>query len=205
MPRQAQDAIGNERPLVITFDLQLADVERGLASLPRARFARSAAWFSMLVVAALVAWRWHEGRNPSIMVVVGAFLIVALFAGRDPAKRIAKKVYQALPTDARHVELTIDDQKLRLVSGAAATELDWNAVARALDSRHSILLFESRSSAQIIPKRALSREQYAALSAIVKRKVVPRREPWLTPAIARRMVTYLLLLIGIGLLYHFQP
>ena len=69
------------QPLVISFDLQLTDVERGLASLPRARFARMAAWFAMLVVAALVAWRWHEGRDPSLLAVVGVIMIAVLFAG----------------------------------------------------------------------------------------------------------------------------
>jgi hypothetical protein len=192
------------QPLVISFELQLADVERGLASLPRARFARMAAWFGMLVVAALVAWRWHEGRDPSLLAVVGVVMIAVLFAGSNPAKRIAKRVYDALPAEARHVELNVDDSGIKLVAGDTTAETPWARVSRVSDARHSLLLFESRSNAQIIPKRALSAEQYATLRALVKQHVVPRKEPWWTPEIARRIFTYALLIVGLWMLYRYR-
>jgi hypothetical protein len=191
-------------PLVVSFDLQLTDVERGLASLPRARFARMVAWFGMLVVPALVAWRWHEGRDPTLLAVVGVVMLGVLFAGRNPAKRIAKRIYDAVPPEDRHVELNVDDSGIRLVAGDASAETPWARISRVTDARHSLLLFESRSNAQIIPKRALTAEQYAALRSLVKQHVVPRKEPWLTPEISRRIVTYALLLVGMWMLYRYR-
>jgi len=49
------------------------------------------------------------------------------------------------------------------------------------------------SNAQIVPKRALTPEQYSALRALVRQHVVRRNEPWLTPQIAVRIAIYAVL------------
>jgi hypothetical protein len=180
----------DSQTITVGFDFQLSDIEQGLASLPRARWARIAGWLSILVVAALIAWRLREGRDPGYVILLGVFLMVVLFMGRDPSKRIAKRVYEGLPPEARHVELSFNQQGIVLTTGTESTETPWTQLSHVLDSRNSILLFESRSNAQIVPKRALTPEQYSALRSLVRQHVVRRNEPWLTPQIAVRIAIY---------------
>jgi YcxB-like protein len=192
-------------PIEVQFELQLSDVERGLASLPRARLARWIAWLSMPAVVGVLAWRWHEGRSPGILAVFGGILLLALFLGRDPSKRIAKRVFEALPAEARAVSMHLDIHGISLALNAESTQVDWQRVSRAVESRHSILLFSSRSSAQIIPKRALSSEQLQGLRTLIARYVVARREPWITPEIRRRFVIYAVLIVAFWLVYSHLP
>jgi len=186
-------SLADSQTITVAFDFQLSDIEQGLASLPRARWARIAGWSSILVVAALIAWRLREGRDPGYVILLGVFLMVVLFVGRDPSKRIAKRVYEGLPPEARHVELSFNQQGIVLTTGTESTETPWTRLSHVLDSRSSILLFESRSNAQIVPKRALTPEQYSALRALVRQHVVRRNEPWLTPQIALRIAIYAVL------------
>jgi hypothetical protein len=192
---------GEPSPITITFDLQLRDVEHGLAALPRARWARRAAWVSIAVVAALVAWRVREGRDPGVMLAIGAFLVVVLFIGRDPAKRVAKRVYAALPEAARHVELRFDAHGILATSGDAATETPWSRVSQVLEDQNSLLLFESSSNAQIVPRRSLTEEQSARLQELIRLHVVPHRQRWLTRQIALRLVIYLVLFAAFWFFY----
>lgn len=186
-------SLADSQTVNVAFDFQLSDIEQGLASLPRARWARIAGWSSILVVAALIAWRLREGRDPGYVILLGVFLMVVLFVGRDPSKRIAKRVYEGLPPEARHVELSFNQQGIKLTTGSESTETPWTQLSHVLDSRSSILLFESRSNAQIVPKRALTPEQYSVLHALVRRHVVRRNEPWLTPQITVRIAIYAVL------------
>ena len=192
------------QPVVVAFDLQLVDVERGLSSLSRARFARLFAWLSMLVVAALVAWRWREGHNPTVLAIVGVVLVAILFLSRDPAKRVARRVFDALPPEVRHVELTLSNAGVSLQAGETRTDTAWSSIVKVVDARHSFLLFESRTHAQIIPKRALISEQYAILKSLVEAHVVPQSEPWWTPEVLRRAVLYALLLTGLWMFYRLR-
>lgn len=194
----------SQHSLVVTFDLQQADIEHGLAALPRARAARVMAWVSMVAVVALVAWRVREGRDPAVMVVVGLFLLGVLFLGRNPSRRIAKRIFEALPAESRHVEMAFDETGVVVGTGGETTPTPWTRFIRTLDAKKSVLLFESRSNAQIIPKRALSAEQYAELTRLVRAHVVTQREPWLTPELTRRLFIYALLLAAILFYYHFQ-
>lgn len=195
---------GDANTIEIAFDLQLNDVEQGLAALPRARWARVAAWVSIVVVAALVAWRVHEGRNAGVIIAIGAFLVVALYIGRDPAKRVAKRVFDGLPEAARHVELRFDQQGIQTTSADQGTETPWSRVSRVLEARNTFLLFESRSNAQIVPKRVLTEEQCATLRDLVARYVVPRNEPWLTPQIAVRFAIYAILFVAFWFFYKYR-
>ena len=188
-----ENSPADSQTITVAFDFQLSDIEQGLASLPRARWARFAGWASILIVAALIAWRLREGRDPGYVILLGVFLVVVLFVGRDPSKRIAKRVYDGLTPETRHVELSFSQRGIELASGTVSTETPWSQLSHVLDSRSSILLFESRSNAQIIPKRALTQEQYVALRALVRQHVVRRREPWLTPPIALRIAIYVVL------------
>jgi len=189
-------------PIIVTFDLQLLDVQQGLGALPRARWAKVAAWIGILTVGALVAWRVHEGRDPGVMVAVGVFLVAALFIGRDPAKRIAKRVYANLPEVERHVELKFDQEGIQTNTGAQATLTPWSRVMQVVEARHTFVLFESRSNAQLVPKRAMTNEQCAELRELIRQRVVPRKDPWLTRQVAVRLVIYALLFVALWLFFR---
>lgn len=188
----------------VGFELQLADVEQGLAMLPRARLSKFFGWFGVLGIVAIIGWRWHEGRDQVLLAIVGILVISTFVLGRDPTKRIAKRVYDALPIDARQVTLSIDDEGIHLASGATNTRVNWAEVARVLDARTSFLIFASRTNAQIVPKRALTAEQVIDLRNLVARHVVPRREPWLSTAILRRVLIYALLFAAMSALFYYR-
>lgn len=187
----------------LEFELQLADVEQGLQALPRARLSRLFSWLSVVAVVAIVAWRWHEGRDPGVLVIVAIFLIGILVVGRDPAKRVAKRVFDALPTEARTLKLRIDDAGIHLGTGDTPSQLSWAQVTRVLDARRSFLVFASRTEAQIIPKRSLTLEQIGVIRALVARHVTPQREPWLSPELVRRTLVYGLILAALWFAYHY--
>src|ERR1039457_3708306 len=93
------------RVVEVKCELQLADVEQGLALLPRARLSKICGWFGVVAVMAIIGWRWHEGRAPSLLAIVGVLLIATFILGRDPTKRIAKRIFDSLPADALQVSL----------------------------------------------------------------------------------------------------
>jgi hypothetical protein len=188
----------------VNFELQLVDVEQGLAVLPRARLSKMFGWFGVFAVLAIIAWRWHEGRDPSLLAVVGVLLIAMFVFGRDPTKRIARRVYDALPNEARQVALRCNDQGIQLQSSDSSTLLPWTDVTRVLEARTSFLIFASRTSAQIVPKRALTAEHVTTLRHLVARYVVPRREPWLTDAVFRRILIYALLFAAVWAIYKYR-
>jgi len=187
----------------VKFELQLADVEQGLAQLPRARLSKFFGWFGVVAVVAIIGWRWHEGRDPSLLAIVGELLIATFVLGRDPTKRIAKRIFDALPADALQVSLQCDEAGVQLMSSDSTTHVAWNEVVRVLDTRASFLIFTSRTNAQIVPKRALQAHQVSALRQLVARHVVPQREPWLTPAIQRRLVVYAALFAAVWAIYYY--
>jgi len=188
----------------IKFELQLVDVEQGLAQLPRARLSKVFGWFGVVAVVAIIAWRWHEGRDPSLLAIVGVLLVATFFLRRDPTKRIAKRIFEALPADALQVSLQCDETGIQLTSSDSSTHVAWNEVVRVLDTRASFLIFTSRTNAQIVPKRALQTDQVNALRQLVARHVVPQREPWLTPAIQRRLLVYAALFAAVWVIYYYN-
>ena len=188
----------------VNFELQLTDVEQGLATLPRARLSKMVSWFGVVAVVAIIGWRWHEGRDPKLLGIIGALLIAALVWGRDPTKRIARRIYDALPEQDRQVVLRCDDEGIHLQSGESSTLVNWSEVARVLEARNSFLIFASRTSAQIVPKRVLTTEQVSTLRRLIQRHVVPRREPWLTDAIFKRVLIYGFLFAAIWAFYKYR-
>jgi hypothetical protein len=188
----------------VKFELQLADVEQGLALLPRARLSKIFGWFGVIAVILIIGWRWHEGRDPSLLAIVGVFLIAIFVLGRDPTKRIARRIFEALPPDALQVSLQCDEAGVQLMSNDSSTSVAWNEVVRVLDTRASFLIFTSRTNAQIVPKRALQTDQVNDLRQLFGRHVVPQHEPWLTPAIVRRLIVYAALFAAVWAIYYYK-
>jgi hypothetical protein len=187
----------------IDFELQLSDVQRGLSALPRARFSKWVGWVGVIAVISIIAWRWHEGRDARTLAFVGVLLISFFVLGRDPTKRIAKRIFEALPVDARKVHMRFDESGIQVDSGEAQL-LGWSNVTRVVDTRHTLLFFASRTNAQIVPKRALTSEQLQSTRAMIARHVVTRREPWATPALIRRVLIYALVFVAIALMLYRQ-
>jgi hypothetical protein len=185
------------------FELQLSDIHRGLAALPRARFSKWVGWFGVVAVLAIIGWRWQEGRDQRTLLVVGALLIAFFVVGRDPTKRIARKIFQQLPADARQVAIRVDETGVQVVSGDTQ-HLEWAKVTRVTDTRETFLVFASRTNAQILPKRAMTTEQIRTVRELIARHVVPQREPWLTPTLTRRVLIYTVIFAAIWLWYTYR-
>jgi len=196
-------ATGDPQVVEFDFELQLSDVHRGLTVLPRARVSRWFGWIGVLAVLAIIAWRWHEGRDQTTLLVVGALLVTFFLLGRDPTKRIAKRIFEALPTEARKVAMRLDESGIQVDSGDAQL-LEWKNVTRVIDARETFLIFASRTNAQIVPKRAMTAGQVRATRDIIARHVVTQREPWVTPALVRRVLIYTLIFAALWLMYTYQ-
>ncbi len=189
-----------ESPAIeLDFELQREDIERGLAALPRARAARAVSIAAMLAVIGLVAYRWQEGRDRQALLVVGVVLLGLIFLGRDPSKRVARRVHESLAPEARKLHMKIDAAGLSAGTGDGVSELPWSDVQRVIETPHTVLVFATASDAQILPKRAMNGEQLALLRALVASNVTPKRAPIFTRQVVRRLVLWLLMLVGLGL------
>jgi hypothetical protein len=176
-------------------ELKLSDVEAGLASLPRAKVARAISLGGGLLVIAMVGYRWYEGRDHVTLALVGAALLALLFLNRNPARKIAKRVYDGLPPDARKIAVTVNDQGLQLRSSGSESELLWSEIWKITQTREVLVVFLSRENAQILPKRALSDANLVRLQELSAQKIRPRSEPFFTPEVVRRLTTLTLVAI----------
>jgi hypothetical protein len=174
-------------------DLRLSDVEEGLASLPRARLARWLGVLAPALASAIILYRWEEKRDRMLLGGVAILTIVALIFIRNPTKRLAKRVFNSLSEEARHVEIRVDSEGIRLGSSGGQTDLPWSSVWKVTESRNTLLVFVSRTDAQIVPKRAFSEQALGRFREWVRTSVTPRREPWLTPDLRRRLTVWLVL------------
>jgi len=171
-------------------DLTLSDIEAGLASLPRAKIARAVSVGGALLVAAMVAYRWHEGRDRTTLAMVGVAVLVLLFVNRNPARKIAKRVFDALPLDARKIAIKVDESGLLLRSSGADSKIPWSDIWKLVETNEVIVVFLNRENAQILPKRALSESQLSLLRTLSKQKVVVRHEPFFTPELYKRLLVW---------------
>jgi hypothetical protein len=172
-------------------ELRLSDVEAGLASLPRAKIARAISLGGAALVIAMVAYRWHEGKDRQTLAVIGVALLALLFVNRNPARKIAKRVYDALPEEARRIGVEISARGILLRSSGAESELAWSSIWNLVETREVIVVFTSRENAQILPKRAFSESQLATLRTLAKERIVKHDEPFLTPELRKRLFVWL--------------
>ncbi|HEY5961434.1 MAG TPA: YcxB family protein [Polyangiaceae bacterium] len=171
--------------------LSLADVEAGLSALPRAKIAKTISWVGAAAVIGMVAYRWMEGRDRTALVMIGALLLVLLVTNRNPARRIAKRVYASLDDASRRMRITVDDEGFRVATNGNESLLPWSDVRRCVDSRTVFVVFVSQHDAQILPKRAFSDADQRRIRELSKSKILERNEPWLTPELRKRMLLWL--------------
>ncbi|HMA95222.1 MAG TPA: YcxB family protein [Polyangiaceae bacterium] len=190
-PRTNSSPTNSEQPEKGAVTLTLADIETGLAALPRAKFARLVTWVGAGAVAALVAYRWIEGRDRTSLVVVAAVLFALLAINSNPTRRIAKRVYGSLPEDSKRLRISADEQGFRVVSNENETELGWSEVRRFVETRNVFVVFVSQHDAQILPKRAFTESELVAIRGWASTKIQRHDEPWLTPELRTRMMIWL--------------
>jgi hypothetical protein len=174
------------------IELKLSDVEAGLGSLPRAKFARFISIFGALLVIAMVVYRWQEGRDRTTLTLVGIALIALLVINRNPARRVAKRVYDSLPPEARRIAVTLKDESIVLRSSGAESELNFAELWKLTETREVFVLFVSRENAQILPKRALTELDQDRLRTLARQKIVKRDEPFFTPELQKRLMVWTL-------------
>jgi hypothetical protein len=184
-------------------ELTLADIEAGLASLPRAKVARGIALVGATLVVAMVGYRWYEGRDRTTLLVVGAALLLLLIVNRNPARKIARRVHDSLPEDARKIAVSVDDDGVHLCSGGAESLLPWSGIHKLVETRDVVVVFVSRENAQILPKRALNAVELIRLRELAKQKITAHEEPWLTPELTKRMLYWLLTFVVVWSVWFF--
>lgn len=184
-------------------ELRLSDVEAGLASLPRAKVARAISLVGGALVLGMVAYRWHEGRDRVTLAVVGALLLALLFSNRNPARKIAKKVYDALPAEARRIGVQITESGIVLRSSGAESELAWESIWKVAETREVMVVFVSRENAQILPKRAFSESELSRLRELSARKITPHSEPFFTPELQKRLFVWLAVVSVVWTAWYF--
>jgi hypothetical protein len=171
-------------------ELQLSDIEGGLASLPRAKVAQAVSFGGGALVIAMVAYRWNEGKDHTMLAVIGLSILVLLFLNRNPARKIAKRVYASLPPEARRISVRVSDEGITLRSSGAETELEWSQIWKLNETRNVVVVFTSRQNAQILPKRAFSESQLVKLRTLAKERIVQHTEPFLTPELTKRLIVW---------------
>jgi len=190
-PLISSPSTNSEQPEKGAVTLTLADIEAGLSALPRAKFARLVTWVGGGAVAALVGYRWIEGRDRTSLVIVAAVLFALLAINSNPTRRIAKRVHASLPEDAKRIRILADERGFRVVSNDRESLLDWSEVRRFLETRHVLVVFVSQHDAQILPKRAFTESELTAIRGWASSKIRKHDEPWLTPELRTRMMIWL--------------
>ncbi|MGC4067718.1 MAG: YcxB family protein [Polyangiaceae bacterium] len=185
------------------IELKLSDVEAGLGSLPRAKFARFVSIFGALLVVAMVAYRWQEGRDRTTLTLVGLAILALLVINRNPAGRIAKRVYDSLPKEARRIAVTLNDDGLVLRSSGAESELAFADLWKITETRDVFVVFVSRENAQILPKRALATTDQDRLRTLARQKIVRRDEPFFTPQLQKRLTIWTLIFAVVWAAWYF--
>jgi hypothetical protein len=193
----AETEIGGE------VELTLLDIEAGLASLPRAKIARAIALVGASLVIAMIGYRWYEGKDRVVLLIVGVALLALLAFNLNPARKIAKKVYESLPADAKKIAIGINNEGLVLRSGGAESEVPWSAMWKLVETREVLVVFVSRENAQIIPKRAFSKAQLTRLRELAAQNILGHDEPWLTPELRKRMMLWLLSFVVVWAVWFF--
>ena len=171
--------------------LTLADIEEGLGALPRARTARYVTWIGACAVISMVAYRWFEGRDRTSLVVIAVVLLGIILSNRNPARKIARRVYASLPEDAKALRISVDETGFRVVSSGNEAALPWDQVRRCVETRNVFVVFLSKHDAQILPKRAFGDADIRAIRQWSASKVRKHEDPWLTPDLRRRMMIWL--------------
>jgi len=197
MPASPND---REAPNPIEFELSLQerDIQQGLAALPRARIARILAWVGSACVLTLVAYRWQQDGDRTSLVLVVGIMVAYLLVNRDPTKRLARRIYRALPEARRTLVVKIDERGLDVRSGDQSVQVEWAEVIRVVVTRTTFLVFTSPTDAQILPRRALSADQVAALQNLIAARVVPRAFPIWSRELRNRILMWLLLIVLLG-------
>lgn len=178
-------------PIAGEATLTLADIEAGLSALPRARFARGVSWIGGAAVIGMVAYRWFEGRDRTSLVIIGVVLLGLLFSSRNPARRIAQRVYAGLDESSKKLLLSVDEQGFHVTSSGNEALLPWSEVRRCVETRNVLVVFVSQHDAQILPKRAFSAADLESIRGWTKTKIVQHNEPWLTPELRKRITIWL--------------
>jgi hypothetical protein len=174
--------------------LTLSDIEAGLSVLPRAKVARTIAWGGALAVVGLIGYRWMEGRDRTSLIIIAVILLGLLSINRNPANRIAKKVYASLPEDSKTLRVSVDEAGFRVNSSGNESLLPWTDVQRCVETRNVLVVFVSQHDAQIIPKRAFSPAELQAIRKWSQTKIVKHQMPsesWFTPQLRTRMMIWL--------------
>jgi len=182
-------------PIEFELSLQEKDIQLGLAALPRARIARTLAWIGAACVLTLVAYRWQQDGDRTSLVLVVGIMVAYLLVNRDPTKRLAQRIYRALPEARRTLVVKIDQQGLEVQSGNQSVHVEWAEVIRVIVTRTTFLVFTSPTDAQILPKRALTAHQISALQELIAARVVPRAIPIWSRELRNRLFLWLLVLV----------
>ena len=132
------------------------------------------------------------------MVLVVGIMVAYLLVSRDPTKRLARRIYRALPEARRTLVVKIDERGLDVRSGDQSVQVEWAEVIRVVVTRTTFLVFTSPTDAQILPKRALPADQAVALQNLIAARVVPRAFPIWSRELRNRIFLWLLLLVLLG-------
>lgn len=178
-------------PIAGEVTLTLADLEAGLSALPRAKVARIISWIGGAAVIGMVVYRWMEGRDRTSLIIIGVVLLGLLFSSRNPARRIAQRVYAGLDASSKQLRVAVDEAGFRVASSGNESLLPWTEVRRCVETRQVLVVFVSQHDAQILPKRAFSAADLASIRQWAKTKVIARNESWLTPELRTRMMIWL--------------
>lgn len=190
-------------PSSAEVSLALSDIEEGLSALPRAKMARYVSWFGAVAVAGLVGYRWIEGRDRTSLIVIAIVLLFILALNRNPAKRIAKRVYTSLPEDAKKLRIAVSDEGFRVSSSGTESLLDWANVRRLVETPNVLVVFVSQHDAQILPKRAFTAGELQSIRSIAQSRIRLHHEPWLTPELRTRMMIWLVVVAVIWLAFTY--
>jgi hypothetical protein len=104
------------------------------------------------------------------LIVYGAIAILIHYL---QSKKVGKRAYKKLKDYHDPMEMQILEEAVVIVIREHRNDIPWSEFKKALITEEMILLYPRDTVFFIFPKQKFTREEYAAFSELVKRKVNP--------------------------------
>lgn len=115
-------------------------------------------------------WDWWV--VPALFGLLVWMYLSAYVAGRWNTRRIIRQQLKSSPSAQSPQIYTFSDAGISMTGALHNLDLKWEAIVKALESKHDFFLYPSKSFAYFLPKKAfVSGEQQAELRSMLRSKL----------------------------------
>lgn len=108
---------------------------------------------------------WSNGNDRALYIAIplGVLVITWFFVYHN----LGRRSFRAMPQMQEGRNVTIDGEKVQVTGHTFSSEFKWEGVMEVVETSKQFLLYNSKVSAVILPKRAFSPEQMSAFRTLV--------------------------------------